>query len=76
MNKLTSEKSFETAIIQFLKITITSSTDSVAFFKNEAKKHNTQYQKMIRRLLDIYAAHHKQQKPMKTKPTILLIKGM
>ena len=24
----------------------------------EAKKHRTQYQKMIRRLLDIYAASH------------------
>jgi hypothetical protein len=43
-----------------VKITITLSKDSVNFFKNEAKKHNTQYQKMIRRLLDLYAAHHKQ----------------
>ena len=42
-----------------VKITITLSKDSVAFFKNEAKKHNTQYQKMIRRLLDLYTAHHK-----------------
>ena len=33
---------------------------SVDFFKNEAKKNNTQYQKMIRRLLDLYAAHHRQ----------------
>ena len=41
-----------------VKITITLSKDSVDFFKNEAKKHNTQYQKMIRRLLDLYAAHH------------------
>ncbi|MBW1796784.1 MAG: BrnA antitoxin family protein [Deltaproteobacteria bacterium] len=43
-----------------VKITITLSKDSVDFFKNEAKKHNTQYQKMIRRLLDLYAAHHNQ----------------
>jgi len=43
-----------------VKITITLSKDSVDFFKNEAKKHNTQYQKMIRSLLDLYAAHHKQ----------------
>ena len=42
-----------------VKITITLSKDSVDFFKNEAKKHNTQYQKMIRRLLDLYAAHHR-----------------
>jgi len=43
-----------------VKITITLSKDSVELFKNEAKKQNTQYQKMIRRLLDLYAAHHKQ----------------
>ena len=40
-----------------VKITITLSKDSVDFFKNEAKKYNTQYQKMIRRLLDEYTAH-------------------
>ena len=41
-----------------VKITITLSKDSIDFFKNEAKKHNTQYQKMIRRLLDEYTARH------------------
>jgi len=41
-----------------VKITITLSKNSVDFFKNEAKKHNTQYQKMIRKLLDLYTAHH------------------
>ena len=41
-----------------VKITITLSKKSVDFFKREAKKHHTQYQKMIRRLLDIYAEHH------------------
>jgi len=46
-----------------IKITITLSKDSVVFFKKEAKKYNTQYQKMIRRLLDLYAAHHKQPPP-------------
>ena len=40
-----------------VKVTIALSKTSVDFFKNEAKKHNTQYQKMIRRLLDEYAAH-------------------
>ncbi len=40
-----------------VKVTIALSKASVEFFKNEAKKHNTQYQKMIRRLLDEYAAH-------------------
>ena len=41
-----------------VKVTITLSKASIEFFKKEAKKHHTQYQKMIRRLLDIYAEHH------------------
>ena len=41
-----------------VKVTIALSKASVDFFKNEAKKHNTQYQKMIRRLLDEYTARH------------------
>jgi len=41
---------------QTVKITIALSKASVDFFKREAKKYNTQYQKMIRRLLDEYAA--------------------
>jgi hypothetical protein len=41
-----------------VKVTISLSKASVDFFKDEAKKYNTQYQKMIRRLLDEYAAHH------------------
>lgn len=41
-----------------VKVTISLSKTSVEFFKKEAKKHNTQYQKMIRRLLDEYSAHH------------------
>lgn len=41
-----------------VKVTIALSKTSVDFFKKEAKKHNTHYQKMIRRLLDEYAAHH------------------
>jgi len=40
-----------------VKVTISLSKASIEFFKNEAKKHNTQYQKMIRRLLDEYATH-------------------
>jgi predicted DNA binding CopG/RHH family protein len=40
-----------------VKVTIALSKASVEFFKNEAKKYNTQYQKMIRRLLDEYATH-------------------
>lgn len=42
-----------------VKITIGLSKSSVDFFKKEAGRHHTQYQKMIRRLLDVYAAQHR-----------------
>lgn len=42
-----------------VKVTIALSKESVEFFKQEAKKHHTQYQKMIRRLLDVYTSAHK-----------------
>ena len=41
-----------------VKVTIALSRRSVDFFKAEARKHHTQYQRMIRRLLDAYAEHH------------------
>jgi hypothetical protein len=41
-----------------VKVTIALSKRSVEFFKGEARKHKTQYQRMIRRLLDAYAEHH------------------
>jgi len=41
-----------------VKVTITLSKSSIEFFKKAAKKHHTQYQKMIRNLLDQYTAHH------------------
>ena len=41
-----------------VKVTIALSKRSVEFFKGEARKHHTQYQRMIRRLLDAYAEHH------------------
>ena len=41
-----------------VKVTLALSRRSVAFFKSEAQKHGTQYQRMIRRLLDAYAEHH------------------
>ena len=37
-----------------VKVTISLSKSSVEFFKREAKKHDTKYQQMIRRLLDAY----------------------
>ena len=41
------------------KITISLSSESVAYFKETAKRHHTQYQKMIRQLLDEYVAQQK-----------------
>jgi predicted DNA binding CopG/RHH family protein len=41
-----------------VKVTLTLSKSSVDFFKEEAAKHRVPYQKMIRRLLDEYAARY------------------
>ena len=41
-----------------VKVTISLTKESINFFKAEAKKHHTQYQKMIRNLLDVYADNH------------------
>jgi hypothetical protein len=39
-----------------VKVTMSLSRKSVDFFKRHAAKHHTQYQKMIRNLLDQYVA--------------------
>jgi predicted DNA binding CopG/RHH family protein len=41
-----------------VKVTMTLSKSSVAFFKKAAQKYHTPYQKMIRRLIDAYAVRH------------------
>ena len=41
-----------------IKVTIGLSKRSVDFFKKEVKRRRTPYQRMIRHLLDAYAAHH------------------
>jgi predicted DNA binding CopG/RHH family protein len=46
-----------------VKVTIALSKSSIAFFKREAEKHHTQYQKMIRRLLDAYTEAQEQRPP-------------
>lgn len=46
-----------------VKITITLSKKSVDFFKSEAAKADTQYQRMIRRLLDAYVQAHADDQP-------------
>ena len=50
-----------------VKITLALSKKSVDFFKREAEKHNTQYQRMIRRLLDAYAERYAQ--PLTSRST-------
>jgi predicted DNA binding CopG/RHH family protein len=42
-----------------VKVTIGLSKASVDFFKEKARRHHTQYQKMIRRLLDLYVSQHR-----------------
>ncbi|MGA2798663.1 MAG: hypothetical protein ABSE63_13860 [Thermoguttaceae bacterium] len=42
-----------------VKVTIGLSKPTVEFFKTRAKRYRTQYQKMIRRLLDLYASRYK-----------------
>jgi predicted DNA binding CopG/RHH family protein len=46
-----------------VKVTIALSRKSVDFFKSEAARHHTQYQRMIRRLLDTYVEAHTLSKP-------------
>ncbi len=41
-----------------VKVTIALSKKSIDFFKEQAEKNQVPYQKMIRRLLDEYAAHY------------------
>ncbi len=43
-----------------VKITISLSKDSVEFFKKEAKKNGTSYQRMIRKAIDLYVARFQQ----------------
>ena len=42
-----------------VKVTLALSKKSIEFFKSEATKNHTQYQRMIRRLIDAYVESHK-----------------
>lgn len=42
-----------------VKVTISLKKSSITFFKEQAKKHKTSYQKMIREVVDWYASHYK-----------------
>ncbi|MFC1620893.1 CopG family transcriptional regulator [Candidatus Omnitrophota bacterium] len=41
-----------------VKVTISLSKSSIEFFKRQARQHHIKYQKMIRELLDRYAAQY------------------
>jgi uncharacterized DUF497 family protein len=41
-----------------VKVTIALSKKSIDFFKSEASKHHTQYQRMIRKLIDSYVDNY------------------
>lgn len=41
-----------------VKVTIALSRRSVSFFKGQAKRRKTKYQRMIRELVDRYASHY------------------
>ena len=41
-----------------VKITISLKKSSIEFFKREAQKHRTSYQRMIRELIDWYTSHY------------------
>jgi len=41
-----------------VKVTLNLSKSSMDFFKRHARKNRTHYQKMIRRVLDLYASRY------------------
>jgi predicted DNA binding CopG/RHH family protein len=41
-----------------VKVTISLRKSNIDFFKEQAKKHRTSYQKMIREVVDWYASHY------------------
>ena len=41
-----------------VRVTVYLSKASVEYFKKQARKHHTKYQRMIRELVDRYASHH------------------
>ena len=43
-----------------VKITISLSKSSIEFFKKEARRNRTSYQKMIRKVIDFYASHYEE----------------
>jgi hypothetical protein len=52
-----------------VKVTLALSKKSVDFFKSEAAKHHTQYQRMIRRLVDAYVDSYSPPLTRRSTPT-------
>lgn len=46
-----------------VKITLSLNKSTVDFFKKQATRHHSQYQKMIRILLDRYTEHYRHRQP-------------
>lgn len=44
-----------------VKVTIALNKSSIEFFKEEARRQNSSYQQMIRKVIDLYAAHYKKE---------------
>ena len=44
-----------------IKVTISLSKSSIDFFKKQAMKHHTSYQRMIRRVVDSYASQYEKE---------------
>ncbi|HVY24376.1 MAG TPA: hypothetical protein VG962_13580 [Steroidobacteraceae bacterium] len=53
-----------------VKVTLALSKKSVDFFKSEAAKHHTQYQRMIRGLVDAYVERYTPAGMARTKPAL------
>jgi hypothetical protein len=51
-----------------VKVTIALSKKSVDFFKSEASKHHTQYQRMIRKLIDTYVDTYAESRTTRSTP--------
>lgn len=43
-----------------IKVTIALKRSNIEFFKQQAKKNKTSYQKMIRQLIDKYVSHYQE----------------
>jgi len=54
-----------------VKVTISLSRTSLEFFKNQAARHHTAYQRMIRNLLDAYALQNASGSTGRSKPRMI-----